>query len=295
MSDEVRAAGGLLWRHGDAGVEVALVHRPRYDDWSLPKGKLRSGEEPVLGALRELLEETGMAGRAGRRLGTSAYDVLLHERWVPKTVDWWAVRSLGGTFEPGDEVDELRWCSPASARELLTAGRDVGPLDALVAGGWDLTTGVLVRHAVAGKRSEWTGDDDLRPLTGKGEAQAAALAEHLPAFGVTRVVSAPALRCVQTVVPVADRLGLTVEVEPLLGEDGHDEDPAGSLLRLRELLAQDGVVACSQGGAIPSLLDALAEASGLALGDTSTRKSAAWVLSLHKGALVAADLRRPPV
>jgi 8-oxo-dGTP diphosphatase len=296
VPEEVLAAGGVLWRRSGDGiddVEVALVHRPRYDDWSLPKGKLHRDEDALLGALREIEEETGMTGRAGRHLGTTAYDVVLGDRWVPKSVEWWSVRAESGQFAPSDEVDQLRWVRPAEAAALLTAGREALQVDALVRTGADVTTGVLVRHAVAGKRATWDGPDDLRPLTDKGRLQSDRLAEQLAAFGVTRVVSAPPVRCVQTVAPLAERLGLEVEREPLLGEDGYGDDPVAALARLEDLLRTDGLVVCSQGGALPALLDALADRSGLALGDTHTRKSAAWVLTLRAGDLVAAD-HRPP-
>ena len=107
MERVIEAAGGVLWRHtagdtgdaGTAGVEIALVHRPKYDDWSLPKGKLVAAEHPVIGALREILEETGFGGRPGRRLGETRY----LKDGVPKRVRYWSVEATGGQFMPGDE------------------------------------------------------------------------------------------------------------------------------------------------------------------------------------------------
>lgn len=296
MAGEVRAAGGVLWRpNGHGGVELALVHRPRYDDWSLPKGKLEPDEEPVLGALREVQEETGMIGRAGRRLGTSSYEVLLGQRWVTKKVDWWAIRALSGEFVANAEVDALRWCSPEEAKGQLTAGRDLSQVELMMRDGWDLSTALLMRHADAGGRADWPGHDDQRPLSAYGIAQAQALAGTLPAFGVTRVVTAPALRCAQTVAALAHRLGLVVEVEPLLSDAGYGADPQASLQALDALLAADGAAVCSQGGALPALLADLAQASGVALGQTHTHKAGVWVLSLHDGALVSIDKRPPPL
>ncbi|GAA0413994.1 NUDIX hydrolase [Streptomyces luteireticuli] len=118
----VLAAGCVLWRRsGPSGVEVAVIHRPKYDDWSLPKGKLKRGEEAWAGALREVLEETGMACRLGPPLPTVRY-VLADGRW--KEVRYWAAEATGGAFAPNREVDEVRWLPPAAARALLTQDRD---------------------------------------------------------------------------------------------------------------------------------------------------------------------------
>ena len=118
---EVRAAGGVVVRERDGRREVAVVHRPRYDDWSLPKGKLECGEEWEQAALREVEEETGVQGELVRELDPVAY---LDRKGRHKLVRWWLMRPLGGAFEPNDEVDELRWLAPAEAVALLTYPRD---------------------------------------------------------------------------------------------------------------------------------------------------------------------------
>lgn len=295
MAPTVQAAGGVLWRPGPAGsVEVAVVHRPRYDDWSLPKGKLTSGEAALAGALREVREETGFAAVAGRTLGTSRYDVLLDGVLVPKTVRWWAMRATDGAFAPSDEVDELRWLAPDAAAALLTAGRDAAPLRLLVAAGLDTTTVVLVRHGRAGDRASWSGDDDLRPLDDRGRRQAAELAGLLPAYAPVRVLSAPALRCVQTVAPLAEVLAVGVRVEPRFGEDGYADDPEAAVQALLALAAQEGTsVVASQGGAMPGMVEALADRAGLVLGTSRVRKGAVWALTFRDGILVDEDQYGP--
>ena len=117
MTDQVRAAGGVVTRDG----LVALVHRPRYDDWTLPKGKLDLGESFEDAALREIEEETGLRARLVRELPATHYQV----RGRPKVVRYWLmeVESDPG-FVVNDEVDELRWLEPAEARRLLTYDRD---------------------------------------------------------------------------------------------------------------------------------------------------------------------------
>lgn len=297
----VLAAGGVLWRPapgpaaGAGAVEVAVVHRPRYDDWSLPKGKLDPGEIPLLGALREVREETGSTAVPGRTLGQSRYEVLVNGKRGSKTVRWWAMRAGEGEFVPGSEVDELRWLPPRQAGRLLTAGRDQAPLRLLVRAGLGLATVLLVRHGRAGDKAHWPGDDDLRPLDERGLRQAAALAQLLPAYGVARVLSAPPERCTATVAAVAERLGLPVELEPAFGEQAYAELPERAEDRLRDLAQLPGAsVVCSQGGAIPGLVELLAKQSGLDLGGVHAPKGSVWALSLRDdGQLVDADRTLP--
>ncbi|MGW8374212.1 NUDIX hydrolase [Streptomyces sp. ODS28] len=130
----VLAAGCVLWRRSpyDGGVEVALVHRPKYDDWSHPKGKLKRREReagsPLAAALREVYEETGMECVPGAALPTARY--LVDGR--PKQVSYWAAEATGGGFAPNDEVDRLIWLPPAAARARLTHERDRPLVDALL-------------------------------------------------------------------------------------------------------------------------------------------------------------------
>ena len=120
---EIRAAGGVVWRPGPAGPEVLLVHRPRYDDWSLPKGKLDPGETFEDAARREVLEETGVTAELGEELGPVRYH---DNKGRPKLVRYWVMAAGEPTaFEPNDEVDGIRWAAPEEAVELLTYERDV--------------------------------------------------------------------------------------------------------------------------------------------------------------------------
>lgn len=122
--EQVRAAGGVVWRGLDEQVEVAVVHRPRYDDWSLPKGKLDGGESFAGAALREITEETGIDGTLGPELGTVRYT---DHKGRSKVVRWWAVQARSGAEgEPQDpqEVDEVRWLPPGEAVRLVTYDTD---------------------------------------------------------------------------------------------------------------------------------------------------------------------------
>jgi len=118
--EPVRAAGGVLWRDVDGAIELAVVHRPKYDDWTLPKGKLNPGESFQAGALREVEEETGHRGDLGPEVGEVRYRKLGRD----KVVRYWAMRVRGGAFVPGTEVDRLEWLTPEQARARLTYDRD---------------------------------------------------------------------------------------------------------------------------------------------------------------------------
>lgn len=129
--DLVRAAGGVVWRPGVAGIEVVVVHRPRYDDWSFPKGKLEPGEDFVAAARREVLEETGFVCETGDELATVTY---VDHRGRPKVVRYWAMQVVDGRFVANDEVDHLEWLSLVDATGRLTHQRDIELLASLAAG-----------------------------------------------------------------------------------------------------------------------------------------------------------------
>ena len=288
MTREVHAAGGVLWRRSgdrpDGRVEVAIVHRPKYDDWSLPKGKLDPGEPLVAGAVREVREETGFSAVPGRTLGVSRYRVLDGGRDVAKTVQWWSMRAGDGTFVPSAEVDELRWLPVTTALSSVSAGYDAAPLRAFQAAPPDTVTLLLVRHGSAGDRDSWTGDDDERPLDDEGTAQASAMCAVLPLYEPHRVLAAPLVRCVETVRPLAERLALPLELVDAARED---ENSAGAdlLTSLLRDLARTGrtAVVCSQGGVIP---DAVRSLSGVS--DVRERKGSVWALSFDGVRLVDA-------
>jgi 8-oxo-(d)GTP phosphatase len=288
----VRAAGGVVWRAGGDGVEMALIHRQRYDDWSLPKGKLDHGEPPLAGACREVLEETGFHVVAGRTLGESRYRVVNGGRAVPKSVRWWSLEALDGGFTATDEVDELRWLPPDDALALLTAGHDSDPVRLFLSTSPRTRTLLLVRHGTAGHRQGFPCDDDLRPLDAHGREQAAALARLLPHYGPARLVSAPLVRCSDTLRPLGATTGLQVELDPVLSARAHERDPRRAAARLRGLV-HDGAttVVCSQGEVLPDVLVALAQGGRCELpSPPRTPKGSVWVLSFDDdGCLVDAD------
>lgn len=283
----ILAAGGLLWRPGPQGrPEVAVVHRPRYKDWSLPKGKAVRGETSPVTAHREVLEETGFRALIGRRLTTVRYVVAAG----PKQVEYFAARAVAGDFTPNREVDKLRWVGSEQARELMTYDFDRAVLDTFERQPVSVTSLVLVRHARAGVRESWDGPDASRPLDAKGRKQAAALRRELAPFGACAVWSAPVERCRETVTGVAKDAGLTVQLDAALGEDAYRENPSGARRALAQLgAAGRPVVVCSQGGVIPGVVKSLASRADLKIGPTSTPKSGYWVLTFDGTTLVQAD------
>ncbi|GLZ41704.1 NUDIX hydrolase [Actinokineospora sp. NBRC 105648] len=287
MSGKIAAAGAVLWRGGAGGVEVAVVHRPRYDDWSLPKGKLDRGESTHAAAVREVAEETGFAAVLGRFLARVSYRVPDGD----KTVDYFAARAAGGAFEPNDEVDQLRWLPVDAAADLCRYPHDRVVLHRFTDAPADTTTVLLVRHAHAGKKQLWTGPDAQRPLSPTGERQSHALTRLLPLFGPDRVHSVPKVRCTATVAPLAAALGVPVVPEPTLSEQAHEASPGAATARLLELAKDGGTpVVCSQGGVIPDVLADLLTDSRVEAADLKSRKGSVWVLSFDADArLVAAD------
>jgi 8-oxo-(d)GTP phosphatase len=284
LNTVVQSAGGVVWRTTAGGSqEIALVHRPRYDDWSLPKGKLDSGEHLLEAAVREVGEETAVQAVPQVRLPTIRY--LTGQPGVEKVVHFWSMRAERWTeHAPDDEIAEVRWIAPGAAGGLLSYAHDRGVVKAFL----DLPpiTAVvgLIRHARAGKRSQWAGDDNLRPLEPVGFADADRLCRLLGLFRPTAAVSAEPLRCQQTVRP----LGLPVATDPAFNKDA---DPQLAAAAVRGLAEGGGVpVACSQGELIPGILAELTERG---IPQFSTPKGAGWMLAFAGSRLIGYDFLQP--
>ena len=257
----VEAAGGVLWRvrdpDGDA-IEVALVHRPAHDDWSLPKGKLDAGEHPLLGALREIEEETGFVATPGRPLGELRYKLGVR----PKRVRYWACRARPGSFVANSEVDELRWLPVDRALKMLPVAHDRPVLERFAADLRDTRALVVVRHASAGNRDAWDGDDPDRPLDDRGRGQAVTLAALLRAYDVRRAVAADVARCRDTLAPFATAVGVPVGVEPAVTANCYAKDPSAGLVVALDLVAGPAAVLCTQRGVIEDLVAEVSQRLG---------------------------------
>jgi 8-oxo-dGTP pyrophosphatase MutT (NUDIX family)/phosphohistidine phosphatase SixA len=289
MPEPVRAAGAVLWRPAAGGIEVCVVHRPAYDDWSLPKGKLDDDEHPLVAARREVLEETGVEATPEMRLADVEYVLPTGE---PKTVEFWSMRAGDRAAVPiadPTEVDDLAWLTPDEAAQRLSYAAD-GDLVATVAALPPITAQtLLIRHAHAGERRKWAGLDALRPIDALGQQQAAGLVDVLIPFGPRRLFAATPLRCKQTFEPLAAALQMPIVIDSAFAEPTEAEEVGGkaelAATRLSELRDGPRAAICSQGKLMPPMLALLDGASDPA--PYRTPKGGGWIVSWSGEKLVA--------
>ncbi len=250
---EVIAAGAVLWRMRDSQLEICVIHRPKYDDWTLPKGKVDAGEHILTAAVREVAEETGHHIALGRPLPTQRY--LAGDR--PKVVYYWAAHASDGAtdWEPTREVDQVEFLPVGQALRRLSYLHDAEVVAELADGPLQTSPLILLRHTTSVSRSSWNGPDAARPLSAQGTAEAKRLAPILAAYGSLRVLSSDAVRCTESIRPYVERTGMTLEVDPALSESGHEVQPAEPIV---ERLLADGTPAiiCSHRPVLPDLLTA---------------------------------------
>ena len=270
----VRAAGAVLWRERGGRLEVTLVHRPRYRDWSWPKGKLDPGECEPAAAVREVAEETGAQVVLGVPLAPVGYRT---PDGVGKLVTYWAARVTDDDHAAlrvrpaavpaaAEEIDDVIWVSATTAAELLSRREDRPALEAVSAlwerGRLDTRVLAIARHAHARRRSSWPDGEATRPLSGRGERQAQALVPILAAFGIATVATSPWARCRSTVTPYAEASGLPVQVVPTLTEAAYREDPAAAVAAVTGYLTEpaDAVVVTHR-PVLPTVMATLGEAT----------------------------------
>ncbi len=279
----VRAAGGVLWRPADGtdGIEICVVHRPYRADWSLPKGKLDGDEHPLAAAVREVREETGVHGEPQLRLPEVAYTL---PDGAPKTVEFWLMRAAEGPADdPIDptEVDTVQWLSPVAAAEKLSYPDDRALVEHVVTLPAITAVTALVRHAHAGKRSEFEGHDALRPIDEQGRDEARTLGLVVSLVAPRRLFAATPLRCKQTLEPLAERLRLPLVTDGAFAEPTEVDDvPARAKLaaaRLTEFRDGPRAAVCSQGKVIPSILALLDGAEDPE--PYKTPKGTGWILT----------------
>jgi len=292
------AAGAAIWRppaDPAEDAEVLLVHRPTYDDWSLPKGKSDAGEHILLTAVREVWEETCVRPVLGPRLPTVEYI-----SWGrPKQVSYWSSFSDGRQAAPGNEIDAVSWLPLGQAREQLAGTHDDPVISALRP--LETVPLILVRHASAGRKADWSGDDCLRPLDAAGVAAARVLASLMACFApAARVISSPALRCTDTVRPYAAGFSGTVETESCLAPYGRSPDfssrtgLADSLRRLlsRLLTERRPAVLCLHRENLPEVLAEACSVLGAPAAvpaDPSLPKGGFWVAHASVGGIGGAS------
>ncbi len=265
----VYAAGGVVWRVVDGKLRVLLIHRTKYRDLTLPKGKVDPGEMLAETAVREIHEETGIRVALGVPVGVSRY--RMPSKRI-KIVHYWAAEATdaairASVFVPNKEIAALEWVSPKKALKRLSYPVDIEIVEnfvRLVDEGVLRTFPIIaLRHAKAVPREEWKGKDAARPLAPRGRKQATSIVGPLMAFGVRRIVSSPATRCVKTVAPLSAAIGREIDATKLISQDAWEDgrsDPRtviGQRVRSRK-----PAVLCSHGPVLPDILSELALATG---------------------------------
>jgi 8-oxo-(d)GTP phosphatase len=293
VSDVVRAAGGVVRRRvADGGSEVVLVHRPAYDDWSFPKGKLEDGETEADAAVREVEEEAGLRSTLGRELGTVSY---VDNRGRPKTVRYWEIVVDDDALPvAGHEIDEARWVRVEEAEQLLSYPHDRDVLSRAIGADRAVATVpmYLVRHVRAEPRGSWREPDELRPISRSGRRQAERLVGVFEGLPLTRLLSSPFVRCIQSLESVADARGIEIELSEALSEG---QDPSRAL-DLLVAAATDGPAALSTHGDVMTLLieDLIGRGIQPENGETGFKKGCIWTLGVLDGEVVTATYVAPP-
>jgi 8-oxo-dGTP diphosphatase len=285
----IYAAGAVLWRFGaKKRVEIALIHRPRYGDWSLPKGKLDANETMIGCAYREVMEETGHAAIFGPEIGDATYVV----DGVTKLVKYWAAQAVGEpTGKPNPtEIDQILWLSPAEARKKLTLDDDRSIVDFFLEFGTGTTALVLLRHAKAIKREDWDGDDGDRPLGNVGQLQAKRLLSKYLPYAIKEVHSSDAMRCIETIEPMTRALQMHPIFSTDLSEYRFAKDKEVALDYAQDLMLRNqSAIICSHNPILPKVLKKLIGKKNFKELDQKLEPAEAWVLHHRDGEIIAID------
>ncbi|MGH8882852.1 MAG: NUDIX hydrolase, partial [Stackebrandtia sp.] len=291
-SESVMAAGGVLWRSGPSGeIEVAGVYRPKRDNWSLPKGKLEADEHRLIGACREVQEETGLTPVPQTFLTRAKYRLKRHGGDITKVVDFWSMRARHprAEFVPNDEVTRHRWLNLDEAAATLTRPRDQQALQAFRRLPTVTSTILLIRHAQAEPIGA-DGTDSARRLDSTGQTRAAELAPLLAVYDPQQNIAATVPRCMATMAPLAAAMGVMVAGESLFEAEAHEHNAERATQRLRELADTHTTVAvCSQAPVIADSLAILADTDGIELASVHTSVGGVWVLSFTHKTLVSIE------
>jgi phosphohistidine phosphatase SixA/8-oxo-dGTP pyrophosphatase MutT (NUDIX family) len=277
MSEAISAAGAVVWRkHKDNFTEVAIIHRPKYDDWSFPKGKIEVGESLIACAHREVLEETNLQTEFGPHLGQVEY-------FTPdglKKVTYWSAKVIAEKpFRTNSEVDQLKWIPITKVIEVLTNETDKEIFDKFVKVKFNSKPFILLRHAKAITRDEWQGEDDDRPLSSSGQNQAMRLLSTYQVFNIDQIHSSDAVRCYDTVKSMAKGLDIKLEVSSKLSESTYKKDKEKAFDYVRELIKEDkSILICSHNPILPKMLNKLTKKSEIEADEDKLSPADGWVI-----------------
>jgi 8-oxo-dGTP diphosphatase len=294
MTPAIIAAGGVVWRRDIEGeIEVLLVHRPRYDDWSLPKGKLEEGEALISCAYREILEETGLSIKLGPFVGVVEY-------YVPdglKQVSYWSASLVEdkSAFHPNEEVDQILWLDLESAAFKATRESDKEILERFALTPYDSSAMIMLRHAKALERTEWQGEDEDRPLQLVGQLQAKRMHSLYQVFGVDEIHTSDAVRCLDTVAQMAKTLQLTPIITNAVSEYTYKKNKEKSIDYAKDLIKKNKqVVLCSHNPVLPRMMERLTKKIDFDYPDNKLLPGEAWVLFHDKKEVLQIDRMAAP-
>ena len=277
MSATILAAGAVLWRKSEKKkIEVLIIHRPKYDDWTFPKGKAEIGEPLIACAYREVLEETNIETAFGPYLGEVEY--LTNDG--KKKVSFWSAKVVKEKdFKPNTEVDQLKWLEVTKVKELLTLDTDRKILEQFLQIELDTKPLILLRHAKAVTRDEWQGEDDDRPLDSYGQNQAKRLLAMYQVFNLEQIHSSDAVRCYDTVVAIAKGLGIKLEVTGKLSESTFKKDKEKAFDYAKDLMKlNESVLLCSHNPILPKMLNKLTKKSEVDADEGKLLPADGWVI-----------------
>lgn len=285
----IRAAGALLWReNSELALEVALIHRPQYDDWSLPKGKVEMGETALQCAYREVFEETGIRATFTRQLDTIDYE----ESGEEKRVKYWAAHCALNNIEfvPNEEVDQMKWLPASQALEQATHDSDKSIIETFMNQEQHTDTLIILRHTKSLERGDWDEADSLRTLDETGFDHAQLLIKHLAPFAIDELYTSDYTRCVQTVTPLAHARGLSITTVPSLNEESFELDPEKAI-SFANALKQDekNILICSHNPVIPSMLRGILNTKLKNKDLIKLEPGDAWIVHRVRGEIVGLD------
>lgn len=262
----VFAAGVVCWREVDGEILFALVHREKYNDWGFAKGKQDPGEELCVTAVREAKEELGLTLTLGRKISTIHYELGNGE---DKEVHYWAAKVSDKSFRrssfvPNEEISRVEWHNSKTAIKLLSYAHDKALLKEVLelAKEGELETRALIvlRHAKATPRSEWSKGEKTRPLLPKGLAQAEQLVPQLACYGPKTLITSPWRRCKDTVLPYAKASKRRLLERSQLSEYSAEKNPKKAKRLIEDIFeGSDSTLICTHRPALPKVLDAIAQ------------------------------------
>jgi 8-oxo-dGTP diphosphatase len=294
MNPTVLAAGAVVWRFNEEGqVVVLLIHRPRYDDWSIPKGKLDEGEQIIACAYREVIEETHLKVKFGPFITEAEYYVADGL----KRVSYWAAHAYdhGDLFVPNAEADEARWLTIEDAIELATRESDKEVLSIFFKAPFDAQTLIMLRHGKALAREEWLGEDSDRPLAQLGSLQAKRMISIYQAINIEKIITSDAIRCYDTVEPLSRALDIKLEVQKDVSENTWKKDKEKAIEFAKEIIKrEETTIVCSHNPVLPRMLEKITKKIDFDYPDNKLQPGEAWIIHHKKKDVLQIDRLEAP-